>query len=101
MFFASASYSLLSTATSGQTTFRLGVRGELNLALTTVDLASSASGINTYNRTADKDAIYAWQAGLVVEAALGKFALQLALLFSQNGKEFYTNFYYNGAAVRF
>lgn len=47
---------------SAQTTFRLGVRGGLNRALTTVAPASSATGLNTYDRSADKSAIYAWQA---------------------------------------
>jgi hypothetical protein len=89
---------LLNTAiASAQTTFRFGVRGGLNRALTTVDPASSASGINTYNRTADKTAIYAWQAGLIAEAALGKFAIQPALLFSQKGEEFNTAVFFNGA----
>ncbi len=102
LFLALASALLLNTATaSAQTTFRLGVRGGLNRALTTVDPGSSASGFNAYNRTADKNPIYAWQAGLVVEAALGKFALQPALLFSQKGEEFRTNFYFNGAAGGF
>jgi hypothetical protein len=99
LFLALVSAWLLNTATaSGQTTFRLGVRGGLNRALTTVDPASSASGVNTYSRTADKNAVYAWQAGLVAEAAFGKFAIQPVLLFSQKGEEFQTNFYFNGLA---
>jgi len=58
---------VLSAATAtAQTTFKLGVRGGLNRALTTVAPASSATGLNTYDRTADKAAIYAWQAGLVL-----------------------------------
>jgi hypothetical protein len=102
LFLALGGALLLNTATaSDQTIFRLGVRGGLNRALTTVDPGSSASGLNAYNRTADKNAIYAWQAGLVVEAALGKFALQPALLFSQKGEEFHTNFYFNGATAGF
>ncbi|TDN35841.1 hypothetical protein A8B98_12400 [Hymenobacter sp. UV11] len=88
---------LLSAATaSAQTTFKLGVRGGLNRALTTVDAASSATGINTYNRTADKSVVYAWQTGLVLEAAFGRFAVQPALVFSQKGERFNTNVYFNG-----
>jgi hypothetical protein len=83
-------------AASAQTTFQLGVRGGLNRALTTVDAASSATGLNTYEHSADKAAIYAWQAGLVLEAAFGKFAVQPALIFSQKGERFNTNVYYNG-----
>jgi hypothetical protein len=94
-----ASALLLNTATaSAQTTFRLGARGGLNRALTTVNPASNASGISVYDRTADKAAIYTWQAGLVLEAALGKFAIQPALLFSQKGEEFQTNLLFNGTA---
>lgn len=81
---------------SAQTTFRLGVRGGLNRALTTVAPSSSATGLNTYERSADKAAIYAWQAGLVLEAAFGNFAVQPALVFSQKGERFNTKVYYNG-----
>lgn len=91
-----ASCLLAATAASGQATFRVGVRGGLNRASTTVDPASSAGGLNTYNRTAAKNAIYAWQAGLVLEAAYGKFAVQPALLFSQKGEKFDTDIFYNG-----
>jgi hypothetical protein len=84
------------TTASAQTTFKLGVRGGLNRALTTVAPGSSATGLNTYERSADKSAIYAWQAGLVLEAAFGKFAVQPALLFSQKGEKFDTGVYYNG-----
>ena len=86
---------------SAQATFRLGVRGGLNRALTTVDPASNATGPNTFNRTADKSALYAWQAGLVLEAAFGKFAVQPALLFSQKGEKFHTNLYYSRAGGGF
>jgi len=83
-------------AATAQTTFKLGVRGGVNRALTTVDPASSTTGLNIYNRTADKATIYAWQAGLVLEAAFGKFAVQPALVFSQKGEKFSTSVYYNG-----
>ena len=86
----------LSAATAAaQTTFKLGVRGGTNRALTTVAPAGSATGLNTYDRSADKSAIYAWQAGLVLEAAFGKFAVQPALVFSQKGEKFTTDVYFN------
>lgn len=91
-----ASFSLFAFSASSQAAFRVGVRGGLNRATTTVDPASSASGLNTYNRTAAKNAIYAWQAGLVLEATLGKLAVQPALVFSQKGEEFATDVYFNG-----
>lgn len=81
---------LSTTSASAQNTFRLGVRGGLNRASTTVDPASNSVGPNSYNRTADKTAMHAWQAGLVLEAAFGKFAVQPALLFSQKGEKFDT-----------
>jgi hypothetical protein len=87
---------VLSAATAtAQTTFKLGVRGGVNRALTTVAPSSSATGLNTYDRSADKAPIYAWQAGLVLEAAFGKFAVQPALVFSQKGEKFNTGAYYN------
>jgi len=88
---------VLSAATAtAQTTFKLGVRGGLNRALTTVAPSSSATGLNTYERSADKSAIYAWQGGLVLEAAFGKLAVQPALVFSQKGEKFNTSVFYNG-----
>ncbi len=82
---------LLSSAApaSAQTTYRLGLRGGLNRALTTLDGASN--GIDGFtNISADKSAIYAWQAGVVLEASFGKLAFQPALLFSQKGERFHT-----------
>jgi hypothetical protein len=61
-----------------------------------MDPASSTTGTNIYNRTADKAALYAWQAGLVLEAAFGKFAVQPALVFSQKGEALSTSVSYNG-----
>jgi len=77
------------------------VRGGANRALTTVAPGSSLSGPNTYERSADKSAIYAWQAGLVLEAAFGKFAVQPALVFSQKGEKFNTGVFYNGGGGGF
>lgn len=91
---------LLNVATaSAQKTFSVGVRGGLNRASTTLADASSFTGINAYNRTANKDAIYAGQLGLVLEAAFGKFAVQPALVFSQKGEKFNTDVYFNGVGV--
>jgi hypothetical protein len=84
--------SLLLTATtvaSAQTAFRLGVRGGLNRAVTTVAAASNGSDY-FYNYSADKSALYSWQAGLVAELTRGKFALQPGLQFSQKGEKFTT-----------
>ena len=73
------------TAASAQTTFRLGVRGGANRALTTVAQPAYMSGGAYY--AADKSAFYAWQAGLVLEASFNKFAFQPAILFSQKGEK--------------
>ena len=70
---------------SAQTIFRLGVRGGLNRALTTVASPNYVSGGAYYS--ADKSAIYSWQAGLVLEANFNKFAFQPAILFSQKGEK--------------
>lgn len=92
---------LLSTATAAaQMTLRIGVRGGLNRAITTLAPTSNASGTNIYNRAAAKDAIYAYQVGMVLEAAFGKFAVQPALLFSQKGEEFNTNVAGGGLSAR-
>ena len=74
---------------AAQTTFRLGVRGGLNRALTTV-APINLLGSGPYY-TAHKSAIYSWQAGLVLEARFHKFAFQPALLFSQKGDKLATN----------
>jgi hypothetical protein len=80
---------LLGAATaSAQTTFLIGVRGGANRALTTLDGARINSGF--YSATGDKSPIYAWQAGVALEIAFGKFALQPAILFSQKGEKFST-----------
>ncbi|RZK25072.1 MAG: PorT family protein [Hymenobacter sp.] len=78
---------LLSAGTvSAQTTFRLGVRGGANRALTT--LAAASNGVDGFdNVSGDKSAIYAWQAGAVAEVNFGKLALQPALVFSQKGEK--------------
>ena len=78
------------SAASAQPTFRLGLRGGLNRATTTLDAASTGTGFSGFSYSADKSAIYAWQAGAVLEVARGKFALQPALLFSQKGEQFNT-----------
>jgi hypothetical protein len=88
---------LLSAATaSAQTTFRVGVRGGANRALTTVDAASNSAGTSPYTHAADKSAIYAWQAGLVAELSWGKFALQPGLQFSQKGEKFTASIAFSG-----
>ncbi len=79
---------LSAAAASAQTTFRLGVRGGANRALTTLD-GTRTSGI-FYNASGDKSPIYAWQAGVVLEAVSGKFAFQPAVLFSQKGDKLST-----------
>lgn len=77
------------TAASAQTTYRVGLRGGLNRALTTSDGASNFSGINLAY-SADKSVVYAWQAGAVLEVNFGKLALQPALIFSQKGEKLHT-----------
>ncbi len=94
-----ASLLLLSAATvSAQTTFRLGVRGGANRALTTLAAASNSPGTFPLSYSADNSAIYAWQAGLVAEWAWGKFALQPGLQFSQKGEKFNNNATLSGIA---
>jgi len=86
------------TAASAQTTFRLGVRGGLNRALTTVAASGSSSGSYPFSYSTDKAALYAWQAGVVLEASRGNFAFQPALLFSQKGERVTTDFAASGIA---
>lgn len=80
------------TAASAQTAFRLGLRGGLNRALTTVAPESNFSSVTFTEASAGKSSIFAWQAGVVAEARFGKFALQPGLLFSQKGERFTTTF---------
>ena len=88
---------LLGAATaSAQATFRIGVRGGANRALTTVAAASNSPGTLPFSYSADKSPIYAWQAGLVGEWAWGKFALQPGIQFSQKGEKFNTSTTFSG-----
>jgi hypothetical protein len=89
--FVLASLLLMAATASAQTTFRLGVRGGANRALTTVAAASNSPSTLPLSYSADKSAIYAWQAGLVAEWAWGKFALQPGLQFSQKGEKLNTS----------
>jgi hypothetical protein len=72
---------------AAQTTFRLGLRGGANRALTTVAASGNSSGNYPFSYSTDKAALYAWQAGVVLEAASGKFAFQPALVFTQKGEK--------------
>lgn len=79
---------LLSAASvAAQPTFRLGLRGGLNRVTSTVEPASTSPS-SQYYYSASKSAIYAWQAGAVLEVAFRRFALQPALVFSQKGEQF-------------
>ncbi|MGI4883519.1 MAG: outer membrane beta-barrel protein [Janthinobacterium lividum] len=76
------------TAASAQTTYRLGLRGGLNRALTTLD----GTNYSYYAQigSVDKSAVYAWQAGAVAEVNFGKLAFQPALVFSQKGEKYHS-----------
>lgn len=78
---------LATTAASAQATFSLGLRGGANRATTTLDEAANSTGGYPLSYSAEKSALYAWQAGLVLEARFGKLAFQPALLFSQKGEK--------------
>jgi len=79
---------LLSAAcASAQTTFRLGLRGGANRALTTVAASGNSSGSYPFSYSTDKAAHYAWQAGVVLEASQGNFSFQPGLLFTQKGEQ--------------
>ena len=79
---------LLSAASvAAQPTFRLGLRGGLNRAASTVEPASTSPS-SQYYYSASKSAIYAWQAGAVLEMTFRRFSLQPALIFSQKGEQF-------------
>ena len=69
-----------------QPTFRLGLRGGTNRASSTVEAASNSPG-SQYYYSASKSALYAWQAGAVLEVAFRRFALQPALVLSQKGEQ--------------
>ncbi len=75
---------------SAQTTFKLGVRGGLNRALTTLDAASTSNQASYFSYSADKSALFTWQAGVVAEVNFGRLAIQPALVFSQKGEQFKT-----------
>ncbi|MBF9236725.1 PorT family protein [Hymenobacter sp. BT683] len=80
---------VLSAATaSAQPSFKLGLRGSVNRATTTLDPANTGTRFSNFSYSADKSAIYAWQAGAVLEIAFDRFALQPTLLFSQKGEQF-------------
>jgi len=78
------------TAASAQTTFCLGVRGGLNRALTTTAASGTSATYYPYSYSTEKSAYFAWQAGVVLEARAGNFAVQPALLFSQKGEQLRT-----------
>ena len=77
---------LAATAAPAQTTFRLGLRGGVNRALTTVAPAGAGAG-SSYNYATNKAALTAWQAGAVAEIGFGRLAFQPALIFSQKGEQ--------------
>jgi hypothetical protein len=82
---------LLSAASaSAQPTFRLGVRGGLNQATSSLADASNSPTSSPFTYSATKSAIYAWQAGAVLEIAYQHFALQPALVISQKGELLHT-----------
>lgn len=84
-----ASALLSAATTSAQTTFRLGPRGGIQLASTTV--ASSGTSASSYFAySSEKSIIIAWQAGVVGEINFGKLAIQPALVFSQKGEKLHT-----------
>lgn len=82
---------------SAQTIFRLGVRGGVNRALTTVDAANTSPRTSYFSYSASKSALVAWQAGVAAEINFGKLALQPALVFSQKGEQFKTVTILDGA----
>ena len=81
---------LLSAASvAAQPTYKLGLRGGLNRATTTLDAASTGGSNSSWSAT--KSAICAWQAGAVLEIAFPKITFQPALVFSQKGEQFNTH----------
>lgn len=79
---------LLNSATAlAQPTYRVGLRGGINRASSTVE-PSRISPSSQYYYSASKSALYAWQAGAVLEVAFRRFTLQPALVFSQKGEQF-------------
>ena len=88
---------LLSAASAtAQTSFRIGVRGDANYALTTKDAASTTAEPSFYTYSASKSSLLAWQAGVVGEVNFGKLAFQPALVFSQKGEQFRTTIILDG-----
>lgn len=79
---------LIVATAAAQPTFRLGVRGGLNRATSTLATASNSPTSYPFSYSASKSALYAWQAGAVLEVAFRHFALQPALVFSQKGEQF-------------
>ena len=89
---------LAATSASAQITFRLGLRGGANRAISTLSAAGRSGGDFPFGYSADKSAIYAWQVGVVLEARRGKLAFQPALVFSQKGEKCHTTSYLSGVA---
>ena len=90
---------LLSGASAAaQTTYKLGLRGGANRAITTLGASGNSPGSYPFSYSADKSAIYAWQAGAVLEIAFRKFSVQPALLFSQKGEVFHMQTSHSGVA---
>ena len=78
-----------STSAAAQPTYKLGLRGGLNRATTTLDAASTGGSNPSWSAT--KSVVCAWQAGAVLEIAFQKIAFQPALVFSQKGERFNTH----------
>ncbi len=88
---------LLSAAgAAAQTTYCLGLRGGANRALTTVAAAGNSSGTYPFSYSTAKATLYAWQAGVVLEASRGNFSLQPGLIFTQKGEQTTNAFYASG-----
>lgn len=78
---------------SAQSTVHLGLRGGALRTKTTLDPTANSNNLPAYSYSASKSALIAWQAGLVLEASLGRFALQPALLFTQKGDHSEASYY--------
>ncbi|RZK89479.1 MAG: PorT family protein [Hymenobacter sp.] len=89
---------LIGAAAHAQTAVRFGMRSGAGRAITTLDPASNYSGTYPFSGSADKAAIFAWQAGVVLEASFGQWAVQPALLFSQKGEKLHAATYASGVA---
>ena len=78
---------LMASPASAQTTFHFGLRAGAHRANTTLDNRPESYEVSY---SAEKSALFAWQAGVVLDVRFAHLTLQPALVFSQKGGRTHT-----------